>query len=152
MSEIKPKFSSVGTLTITLAGMVSSTAGAGRQSTLVDNATTRYRRIRLFAKVKSGDVVTAGQLQFWRIRSDKNTAAIRTDNAGADDADRTVYAAVLLHAIEMRTGEHTHYTDFLLEDPGPEWGIAVTHSSGVNLSTTAADHAITWIGETDEVV
>jgi hypothetical protein len=152
MSEIKPKFSAVGTLTITLAGLASSTAGVGRQSTLVDNATTRHRRIRLFVKVKSGTVVTAGQLQFWRIRSDKNTVAIRTDNAGASDAAITAYAAVLLHAIEMRTGEHTHYTEFFLEDPGPEWGIIVTHSSGVNLSATAADHAITWIGETDEVV
>jgi len=144
--NIKPKFGTPAALTITLASLASSTAGVGRQSTLVDNSTTRYDLIRLFLKITTGTSPTAGKtIYIYAIRGDGTR---RDDGAGASDAALTRVAATLLGTIAVdATSDKSYQKSLLLPYPGPEWGILVVHDTTVNLNATGGNHHIYWVGE-----
>lgn len=150
---ILPKYSSVSQLTITLASLASSTSGVGRQGTIVDNTTTRYKRIYLFPRIKLGTSPTSSTLiRFYLIRDDTNS--IRTDGAGSSDAGLTVKNAIEVYSLTTGSSAATGDTltgDCVIEDPGPKWTIAVVNSSGVALDSTGGNHQIDWFGEDDEV-
>lgn len=164
-NAIKPLFnggSSLATpnaLTISLApsgtGLASSTGGtSARQSTIVDNTTTRYQRIHVYPKITVGTTPTAGKLiYFWLIKDDGSTTPNRTDGAGASDAALTIKTATLLAtaATTSNTSDIPYQPDFTIENPGPKWGIAVGHDLVAALNSTGSNHVITWVGETPEV-
>ena len=151
MSTLRPKFSASADLTITLAALASSTTGVGRQATLIDNSVTRYDLIHLYGKITTGTSPTAGRrIQIWAIRGN---GTIRTDNAGANDAGWTRVTAKLIHEfVVAATSDVTYRWDAQIVDPGPEWSVAVTQETAVNLHATGSNHAISWIGEHTEVV
>lgn len=153
-NAIKPLYSSVSNFTITLASLASSTAGAGRQATMIDNSTNRYNRIIVSVNIMVGTSPTASRsIYIYAIRSDKNTTAIRDDAAGASDAAWTRLNAELIGII--RCGAAASNTAFKavfqLRDPGPEWTIGVVHDTGVALNATGSNHVCSWIGVVDEV-
>lgn len=161
-NKIEPLLSSPAALTVTLASLASSTAGVGRQSTLVDNSTTRYAQILVTVSIKVGTSPTAGKaIYVYALRSNKDTTAIRDDSAGASDAAWTRKTAdylyypnsnrpSILYCGSAATGD-VFKGLFLLDQPGPEWGIGVVHDTGVNLDSTGGNHVCSWIGVNPEI-
>jgi hypothetical protein len=153
--DTKPKFSASAAMTISLAALASSTSGAGRQSTLLDNSTTRYKRIHVWFLVTTGTSPTANRsIRFFLVKGDDPaSSAIRVDNAGASDAAITIVAADQLYSVATSNASNTGYRgSFVIENPGPEWGLAVVHDTAVNLHATAGNHIVRWVGEIDETV
>ncbi len=151
-NEIKEKFSASAGFTLSLAALATSTAGVGRQSTLIDNSTTKYKRIIVYLKVKQGTSPTGNRAVYvYGIRGD---GTIRSDGAGASDAGITILNAQLIGVMANKASPSTGdllYGDFVLEDPGPEWGIAIVHDTGVNLDSTEGNHDYNWVGVLPEV-
>lgn len=151
-NAIKPLYATSASLTISLGGLASSTGGlTARQSTLVDNSTTRYSRIHLYPKIKHGTTPTANKfVYFWLLKGDGTN---RTDGAGATDAALTIKNAELLGAAtnnSATTGE-TVQPHFVIDNPGLEWGVAVGHDAVAALDATNGNHTIRWTGEMPEV-
>lgn len=154
-NAIKPLHSSVSALTITLASLATSTAGVGRQSTIVDNTTTRYKRIQLSVSIKQGTSPTGNKGIFvYLLRSNNDGTAIIDDAGGASDAAHTVLSAPLIGTLINKASPATGDVlsrNFLIEDPGPKWAISINHNTGVNLDSTGSNHVVSWIGIVDEV-
>lgn len=151
-NEIKEKYSASAGFTLTLASLASSTAGVGRQSTLIDNSTSRYQKVIVYVKIKQGTSPTGNRgVYIYGIRSD---GTIRSDGAGASDAGLTVLNAPLLGSLLNKSSPSTGdllYGEFVFENPGPEWGIAIVHDTGVNLDSTEGNHDYNWVGVNPEV-
>jgi len=156
-NEIKDKFSASAALTITLASLASSTAGVGRQSTLVDNSSARYGELVVYVKITVGTTPTANTpIYVYLIRSDNDGTDHRTDGAGASDAALTVNNAPLLGVIMVpaTTSDTAYYGEFSTRPygaVGPEWGIAIVQSTTVNLNSTGGNHWVRYIGVNPEV-
>ena len=153
-NEIKAVYSTTAQLTITLASLASSATFVGRQSTMVDNSTTRYQKIHLFCKVTTGTSPTTTKgIYVFLLKADKATSPnVATDNAGASDAAITIVAAQQLSGVLIdSTSDKTYRLDCMIMSPGPLWGVAVVQDTGVNLNATAGNHAIWWLGENPEV-
>lgn len=157
VSAIKPLYSSVSAFTITVASLANSTAGVGRQSTLIDNSSNRYKDAIVTVSIKLGTSPTANTAVYvYAIGSDKNTTAIRDDGAGASDAAWTQKSAGFLLRPDgtpsiLRAGAAPATGDvlkgaFLFQDLPPEWGIGVVNSTGVALDSTGGNHVLSWIG------
>jgi len=148
---LKDNLAAIGTFTITVAALASSTAGVGRQSTLIDNTTNLYSGAIIAAQITAGSVTAANNIiSLYLIRSD-NGAPIADDNAGASDAGWTQQNAQLLGNILVPTvGTAIQYKALFdtagLGHLGPKWGIGVVHNLGNNLHATAGSHSITYTG------
>lgn len=151
-TEIKPLFGSPTAFTITLASLASSTAGAGRQSTLVDNSTTRYGRLLVFVKLRQGTSPTGNRgAQVYLLRGDGTN---RDDGAGASDAALTVLNSQLIGMLVNKSSPATGDVLqgwFIVEEPGKEFGIAIVHDTGVALDSTGGNHLAQYIGINPEV-
>ena len=141
-------FAAATSLTITLAGLASSTSGAGRQSTAVDNTSTGYRDVVVYYKLTLGTSPTAGNVTFYLIRREL-TNGLADDAAGASDAAITVlnapYVGVATTLASPATGNVLEGS-FVVSNPGPNWALAVVNSTGVALSATAGNHLIEFVG------
>lgn len=154
-SQVLDKFSTSAALTITLASLATSTTGVGRQSTMVDNSTTRYSDLLIYVKLTQGTTPTGSKAAYiYLIRSDKDAGtAHRSDAAGASDAAWTRLNARLIATIPNKASPSTGdvlWGEFLVSRPGPEWGIGVVHDTAVNLNSTGSNSYIRWIGLTVE--
>jgi hypothetical protein len=155
-NEVKEKFSAAAALTISLASLASSSVGVGRQSTVVDNSTSRYGRILLYVKVKQGTSPTSARgVYVWGIRSDGAGSPQRTDGAGASDAAFTAVAAQLLGILPNKatgaaTGDNV-IGEVIFDNPGPGWAIAISHDTGVALDSTGGNHVVNWVGVNPEI-
>ena len=153
-NEIKEKFATGAALTITIASLASSTTGVGQQSDVVDNTTNRFGKILLYARIRVGTTPTANRtIRFYLIRVDDNGTPHRTDGAGASDAAFTVKNAIPIGTIfvDVTTSNLDYYGEFVINDPGPKWAIAIVHDTGVNLNSTGSNHWIRYIGVNPEV-
>lgn len=149
-NEIKDKYSASAALTITLASLANT---AGRQSTIISNATPRYQDLLVFVKLKSNGTPTANALyEIYLIRSDADGTAHRSDGAGASDAAFTPVNAQLIGTVRcVGSASEVDYGEFLVSRPGPEWGIAVFNRSGQALTATAGDHWVRYVGLNPEI-
>ncbi len=141
-------------LTITLASLASSVAGVGRQSTIVDNTSTKYNLIELSVNTKMGTSPTAnGLVLIYLIRDNNDGTAIIDDSAGVSDAGLTVVNAPLAGILRNPDGTTGNVLkcNFILRDVGPKWGVAVVNSSGVALDATGGNHVISWAGITKDI-
>jgi hypothetical protein len=154
-NAIKPLHASVSALTITLASLASSTSGVGRQSTIVDNSTNRYKRIQLSISTKLGTSPTGPRgVYIHLIRSNNDGTPILDDAAGASDAAHTVLNAPLVGVLMTKTSPATGDVlagNFIIENPGPKWGVSINHDTGVNLDSTGGNHVVSFIGIVDEI-
>lgn len=153
-NEIKAKLGTATAMTITLASLASSTVGAGRQSTMVDNTTTLWQRIHLYVKVTSGTSPTASKgIYVYLIKANKAASPeVITDGAGASDAALTIVSAQQIGGtITDATSNKAYQLDCLIDGPGASWGMAIVHDTGVVLNATAGNHAVYYVGENPEV-
>jgi hypothetical protein len=153
-TEIKEKFDSEAAFTLSLGGLASSTSGVGQQSTVVDNTTTRYSKLLIFAKIRVGTSPSANRtIRLFLIRDDKNGTNYRTDGAGASDAGLTIVNAqpIAVVYVDSSTSDKDYYFDCMVENPGPGFGVAVVHDTGVNLNSTGSNHYVRYIGVNPEV-
>lgn len=140
-------------MTITLASLATSTGGVGRQTDLVTNASPCKPRVWVWVSIKQGTSPTSNKSVFvYAIRGDGTR---RDDGAGASDAALTVLNAKLLGVLGNKasgaaTGDVVQGW-FVFDDPGPEWGIAIVHDTGVNLDSTGGNHAIYYSYENPEI-
>ena len=148
-------------LTITLASLASSTAGVGRQSTLLTNPSAStagdgHRRALVFFNVKLGPSPTANKsVQFYLIRGDNVASGTQhiDDQGGANDAGITVKNAQCVFVAQNITTTNGEVVQgsFVVENMGPDWGIAVVHDTGVNLDSTAGNHWIRYVYVDDDI-
>lgn len=153
-NEIKAKLGASAALTITLASLASSEAGVGRQSTMVDNSSALAQLVHVFFKVTTGTGPTTGRsINFYLVKRDNHASPnIATDNAGGSDAALTVVTADLVYSVPTdNTSDKTYRGSFVIPNPGPSWGIAVVHDTGVNLNATAGNHELRYVTENPEV-
>ncbi len=143
-------------LTITLADLPSSTAGVGRQSTMVNNELLK-QIIHIFVKVTTHATiaVTADTniFVYFLKGDDPNSSAHRTDGFGASDLGRTIVNARKLGVIRVNavTANVAYFGEYTVYNPGPEWGIAIVQDTGQLLHTTAGNHHVRWTGENQEI-
>lgn len=162
-NEIKELFGNVTAFTISLGGLVSSTAGVGRQSTLVANTTTEFSRAHVAASIKQGTSPTGNKAAYlYAIRSNDDTAPIADDGAGASDAGWTalnaehmVYAgsgrpSILYNKAAPATGDVLS-GNFVLWYPGRKFGVGVVHDTVAALDATGSNHVISYFGANPEV-
>lgn len=152
-------------LTITLASLAtSSTLTVGRQSTVVDNSSNLYLDAILSGQITTGTSPTGGLIQVWlwgllKQASSAETYPIATTTAlGATDAAATFDAEqrnrlALAASIAVNTTSDRAYAinpvgvaTFFGGVLPMFWGVWVTHSTGVNLNSTAGNHWIHYVG------
>jgi hypothetical protein len=136
-SDILQSWQAAASFTITLANLGN---GSGRQSTMITNASPSYPRAKITAKITTGTTPTAGTtVDFYLLRSN---GTIRTDSAGASDAALTVVNAQPIGSIYVPTNTTNAVLigDFMMDDLGPSWGIAVVNRSGVALYNNAVNN------------
>jgi hypothetical protein len=154
-NEIKDKYGSSTALTITLASLATSTAGVGRQSTIVDNSTTKYQDVLVYVKITQGTSPTGSRRAYvYLIRDDGNATNHRSDGAGASDAGITIRNSMLLGILPNNAAPSSNdvlYGEFLINRPGPMWGIAIVHDTAVNLNSTESNHWVRYVGLNPEV-
>lgn len=153
-NEIKELFSATSGFTITLSGLASSTSGVGRQSNMVDNSVARASRVFVFVKAQQGSSTptSARGVYVYGIRGD---GTYRDDGAGAVDAPFTGINSPLLGVLANKaagaaTGDYVQGW-MVFDNPGKEFGIAISHDTGVNLGTTEANHAYKYVLDNPEV-
>lgn len=122
-------------MTITLAGLASSTTGVGRQSTIIDN-TDDAQLIHIYVGLTtnaSTDITADTNGFVYLIKSD---GTLRSDSAGASDAGWTAVNARLLGVIRFNavTQSVEYQGEFLIRNPGIEWGIGIVQDTGQSLS------------------
>jgi hypothetical protein len=154
-TEIKDLMTPSTPLTITLAGLASSTSGVGRQSAMVDNTVTRHQDVLVMFKLTQGTSPTGNRgAQVYLIRDDNHASSYRSDGAADADAALTLLNAQFVGGMGNKsipaTGDPL-YGEFLIHRPGPKWGIAIVHDTGVALDATAGNHYVRFIGLNSEV-
>lgn len=153
-------------LTITLASLASSsTAVAGRQSTTISNATTKYMDVLLFGQITTGtSPTTAKSINIYvfaptKIASSTATYPVATATGlGETDAAAT-FEAEQLYSLRLAgslTNNATSDRAYTLEPVSiaslfggvmpSKWGVFVTHSTGVALNSTAGNHWLHYTG------
>lgn len=156
MTTATPVYGTKVTMTITLASLAtSSTLTVGRESTAVDNKDTDDAIDALV-----GGIVTVGttptantQIEIWAYGSydDTNFSGAATGT----DAALTPTAKSTMRLLEVIPNSGT--TSNVAYKWGPksiaqafggivpvQWGIWVTHNTGVNLNSTAGNHEIEY--------
>ena len=136
--------------TITLASLASSAAGVGRQSTFVDNETTRYMDLLVFLKIQvhSSAVTADTTIDCYLLRGDDHTENVHTDDAGDSDAGITIKNATKIGSLRVTavTADLYYTGEFLIHRPGPSWAIAVVQNTGQVLGSTEGNHIKRWVG------
>ena len=122
-------------MTITLAALASSTAGVGRQSTLITN-TDLAQMIHLYVGLTtnaSNDITADTNGYVYLIKSD---GTLKSDSAGDSDAGWTAVNARLLGVIRFNavTQSVEYQGEFLIRNPGTIWGIGIVQDTGQTLS------------------
>lgn len=150
-NEIPNKLTARTALTITLNGLASSLTRVGRQSTIVADLTNQYTFVRIGVMVTSSGTPTARRAVYVHFLSYNGTE--NTDNCGASDAAFTVISAPCIGIIGVGPSPSSGQVlagDFLVNNPGRRWGIAVWHDTGVALHATAGNSAA-YIGGLPEI-
>lgn len=153
-SAILDKFGASTAFTITIASLASSATFVGRQTTLVDNSSTKYPLIHWFGRFKLGTSPTGSKgIYVFAIRGDGNGTPHRSDAAGASDAAWTranaEFVGVGRNLASPATGDLVFVEGFIV-NPGPEFGLGIYHDTGVNLDSTGGNHWLRWIGNSPE--
>lgn len=139
-NEIRTKFDTVASFTISLASLAS---GSARQSTILTNTNNRPSAL-IYLKITSGNAPAAGTVYELYLLRDDGVTTLRTDNAGANDAAITIVNAQLIGTIVVTNNSNTAFTGDFDTAPlgplGPKWGIAVKNSTDQALNATEANH------------
>lgn len=151
-NDILSERGSTTAMTITLASLPSSTAFVGRQATLITNASPCKPCVWVLVQLTQGSSPTGNRNAYvYGIRGD---GTYRDGLAGASDAALTVTVEELLETLPNKASPSTG--DVLrkwirFDNPGPEWGIAIVHDTGVNLNSSGGNHVVAYSYENPEI-
>ena len=148
MASVKQAFNTAATFTCTLASLASSTAGVGRQSTVIDNSTNLFDDALVTIKVKTGatGVSATGFIAVYAFGT-TDGGTTYTDSAGATDAALTVSASRLIGTFPAIANATTYVSQQMSVAAAfggilpAKWGIVVVNSSGAALDATEGNHA-----------
>jgi hypothetical protein len=160
MADLKIKYSNAATITISPASLATSaTRVAGRESTAVDNTTNLYVDALVSGKITTGTSPTGGFIDIWVYGSHNETPTYMDVLDGTDSAETFTdensrnSAMRLAHVIAPdTTSDQTYWVApfsvaALFGGRMPHfWGIFIAHSTGVNLNSTAGNHAFSYVG------
>ncbi len=155
-NEIKSKFGALTAITLDFtpggAGLAAST---GRQTAEVDNTANRYGRIILFASVQLGTSPTANSLfEYYLFRADNDGTEHRDDAAAAAEGTLTPLNAQLIGVLKADSAGTTDQIlkgSFVIDEPGPSWGIIVYNRTGVALKNSDTNNWLRYIGVNPEI-
>jgi hypothetical protein len=148
-------------LTLGLASLAtSSTLVAGRESTAVDNTSTKYLDYKLSGKITTGTSPSASKsIEVWVIPAINDTPTWPDVFDGADSAEtvtsRDILGAVGVLAAVIPTDNTSDRTyPFCCGSVAQLFGgncpdrfvVFVTHDTGVNLHSTAGNHEVSVQG------
>lgn len=149
--DILTKYGTSGqSLTITMAGVV---ANAGRESTAVDNSTTKWVDAHLVVKIKTGASFTSstGMVAIYAYGS-TDGGSTYSGNATGSDAGITPTNMVQIGSIAV-SANSTEYRSAVLSVASafasglPErWGIAILNLTGGTLDATGSNFSAKWQG------
>lgn len=153
MATVSDNLATLGTFTVTLGTLATSSVGVGRQSTLITNTSTSAISAQIACQITAGTSTGTNLITAYLIRSDN--VQTRDDNAGASDAAWTQLNASVLGNIVVGAGTNVQYkavfdTTFL-GHLGPQWGVGFVHNLGNPLNATAGSHLITYTTITQTV-
>jgi len=176
MATVSTNYSSVSdsnAITITLAGLASSsTLVGGRESTVVDNTSTKYLGVHVTGQITVGTTPTVNKTiavyvyEPLKVAASTFTYPIATataltavDAAATFEAGQLGSGAVRLAAVAsvIATSDRAYNFAFDVETlfggkMPLKWGIFVTHDSVAALNATAGNHWFHWIGYKADVV
>jgi hypothetical protein len=147
-TEVKDKFSTSARATISLDYLIGNAAYLGQQSDIIDNGTTRYQKVLVYAKfTQSGTVTGSKAATVYGLRYDN--ANHTSDGAGQSDASITFLNAPTLGIVGNKSspaaGEAV-YGEFIFDTPGPKFGFGVSHDMCQALSPGTGANWIYWVG------
>lgn len=133
--------------TITLSGLATTTLGlgaVGRQATLIANASPAKMNCKITANIVQGTSPTGSrQAVLYYLKGDGHGTPYTTDGAGASDAGITLFTADILDSQGNKaapsTGEIIRL-EAVIKDVDILFGIAIAHSTGVNLGAGSFVH------------
>lgn len=154
MATDSPLYGTTTAMTITLTGLATAAAlDVGRQSTVAANGTDDAIDALVGGKVTTGTTPTASrQIEIWAFGSYDDTEY--SGGAGASDAALTPDTKTLLKLLTIiptvstsdkayRWGPFSVAQAFGGVMP-ENWGIWITHNTGVNLNATATNHEVVY--------
>ena len=150
MADIKTAYGSKTTITCTLTSLGNNDS---RESTVVDNTTTKFLNALLRIKTKGNDASSTGTLLIYGYAALGDTTY--TDAATGSDAAFTsanIRNAVLIGAVQLNANTSAvtwgpRSIAWAFGDVLPDkWGLIFQNSSGAALSATAGDHVIEFEG------
>jgi hypothetical protein len=153
MAERKASYAAKTAITITLTSLAN---GAARQSTVVDNTTTRYLDALLRIRT-NGAAASTALVDVYVYAALGDTTY--TDGATGSDAAFTAAARLnsrYLGSVQMNaaTGVVAYLGSVAAAFGGTlpdKWGLIVVNNSGDALSATAGDHAVEFEGVTETI-
>ena len=155
MADIQIQYRSASDATITLASLASDTnLLVGRESAAIDNTTDRNLDFLISGKITLGTSPTASRsVQVWAVPSWDGTNW--PDVFDGTESAETVSSAAIKNSVcflvaEIATPATTNWVaEFagvsiarLFGSVPPKFVLFVTHSTGVNLNSTAGNHQI----------
>lgn len=144
-TEILQNFGTVTALTLTHTSVAD---GAGRVSTAVDNTTTKVPKLHIYCRFKKATAAGTGLVKYYLARQDNHATAYTTDNLGASDAAVSTEppnANLVGSMVTTASNSISFYCDFVIDDPGPSWGICFWNASGAAASATSTDCFVHYI-------
>lgn len=164
MATLTPSYAASSALTITLASLAtSSSLLVGVESNQVDNTTNKYSDALLEGFITTGTTpTTSTQILVYAWGSNVSLATTAKDSLDGTDSAETITSAgvgygflKLIISLTVDSATSNRRYDFgdisvatILGLPvlPPYWGVFVTHNTGVNLNSTAGNHAISFSG------
>lgn len=164
MPTINPSYAASATITCGVAALgTSSTFVAGRESTVVDNTTTKYADALLSGRITVGTTPTANTLVLVYVFAPLDDAPTYPDVMDGTDSAETITSVgegqgflKLAAVINVDSATSDRAYDFgpvsVAQLFGgvlpPRWSIFVAHNTGVNLNATAGNHFFKFQGIT----
>lgn len=156
MASVKIEYASSTALTITLASLAtSSTLLAGRESTEFDNTSNKYVDVLVGGRVTTGTSPTGGYVEVHAVGLIGDAPVWPDVFDGLDSAETVTSADVKYSVCKQVAAVAVSTTSNVAYDFGPvsiaslfggalpkKFAIFVTHSTGVNLNSTAGNHYV----------
>lgn len=152
-NEIKDKYSSSAPFNIPLDGLTGIT-GVGVYSDFVDNSSSRYRSVMIYAKLTQSGTLTGNKAGYvYGLRAD--ASGHRTDGAQATTGSLTFLNAPLLGVMTNKVtpaAGDAIYGEFLFDTPGPSFAVGVSQDmcSTLTINSTGFNW-VRWVGVNPEV-
>jgi hypothetical protein len=156
MADLKLSYPAASDLTVTLASLASDTnLLTGRESAVIDNTANLYLDILISGKITAGTSPTASRsIEVWAIGSWDGTnwpdvfdGTESTETITSADIKASVCRFVAAMATANTSDRTYHFGPVSLASAfggtlPPKVVVFITHSTGVNLNSTAGNHQI----------